>query len=252
MKSWARCKRNLPFMSETTIIATSDPLGVAVSPSIPHPTLSITSYTDPKGEPAANDDDALLLMPEDARLPPRWKDTTDISKMLGLTRALEEAAAKEGHQLHAFTGNLGAAALTEFDARPVTFKRWLRNRFDIELKRLDPTPDYIMVVEFTRAPENRPHVHGLVAARQSELPAIHNALTRALTKWGRASGGRFQTDIRFAWGPAGWANYSIKEASRAQKFLGSKTAIIASNKHRTRAMQLWDRQRLTVRRKKAA
>lgn len=221
-----------PSASDATSVPT--PPAKTRYPSHPSPCLSTSTRTKTKRD---------LADERDARRPPAYRNTTDLGKMAIIADRLAEIGFASNRTVHAFTLNLGARALAKASADPKGFKDWLRRRIEAAFRKLPHVPAWCATLEFTPAPQNRLHAHGLIVAHNHELSAIEAALNTAGTPWGKIKGQKHQVDTRVAWDRTGWSLYCTKASNRACKRLGVKSVLIASNQLRRQAHDEWERRR---------
>lgn len=167
-----------------------------------------------------------------------YEHTTDLGKLTSAYRVLE--ATSEGR---AFTLNCSPNEISAAQRYPNGFTDYFKRRIDRALRRaLGIVPLYGFGVDVAK--NDRPHIHGVIAANDSHLEAIERALCHAGGKWDSPWHAERQCQLEALYTPDVWANYCLRNQARVRRIITGR-AISITTPLRRRAKELWSLLRLS-------
>lgn len=213
---------------------------------LPPPPLTPFHDNDDHPQPENDNDRSALTKAQarraaqdarDTRQGPDWKRTRDTGKLAGMGRAI---VLDGGASARTFTLNPAPDAIARALASDHNgFASWFQKRIRCELRAVGLDLPFTFAVDVTRT--RRPHLHGLIAANDDQLPAAERALKRAGGLWTAARSEK-QVHTGIVWNSDGWTSYSSRNLAAARKVVGSGV-IAGTGALRREARELHERLR---------
>jgi hypothetical protein len=214
--------------------------------SVQHPTPSSSSLssTNTNDNAPINDNKKSKRAKadeRDQRGPADYKRATGAGKLTGMNRVI---GLGDHGTPRTFTLNPGHDAIARARASNDNgFASWFQKRIKRELDlALGRSIPFVFGVDVTRS--GRPHLHGMLACNDDELPAVERALRRAGGTW-KAGHVEKQVKTDIVWNTDGWSNYSGRNLAAARKVVGS-SVIAGTGALRSEAKALHERLRRLV------
>jgi hypothetical protein len=161
-----------------------------------------------------------------------WEHTTDLGKITSAYRVID--ATDEGY---AFTLNCSPDEIAAAQRHPKGFTDYFKRGIDRALRRaLGDVPLYGFGVDVAK--DDRPHIHGAIAANDNQLEAIDKALCHVGGKWASTRHSDKQCELKALYTPDVWANYCLRHQARVRRVITGRTISITTPLRR-RAKARW-------------
>lgn len=187
-------------------------VSAAAAPLVSPPILLSTPANDDHEAPSETHGVMPLLggrksaekSPKAARRQHVWEHTTDLGKLTSAYRVIEASGAGV-----AFTLNCSPDEIAAAQRHPRGLSDYFKRGIDRALKRaLGYAPLYGFGVDVAK--DDRPHIHGAIAANDNHLEAVERALCHASGKWGSRWHAERQCKLEVLYTPDVWANYCLR------------------------------------------